>query len=281
MEANQQPPPDTTNATPGLVGVSFMFAMALIAYGFRMRTRISPLFKLTATDHLISSALLCEVFVLVCLLTAIGYGLGRYDYYISATTLIKINKCLFLLGLFGFWASSLARVSIGYMLLRFEISKTWRMVLWILIFTQFAMAIGSDVFQLLQCRPIRAMWETVPDAVCWTAQISRSYGNGHSKRSSIRYYPISVLMGFGTVAAVAGAMKVYHIDAYDPRKDVLRDWMPLLWWYRVEEIGLIIAACTPFLKPSIERLLARLGALPFRFVTIGLNLFALITEIKQ
>ena len=82
---------------------------------------------------------------------------------------------------------------------------------------------------------------------------------------------VSVLMGFGTIAAVAGGMKVYHINAYDPRRDLLRDWMPLLWWYRVEEIGLIIAACTPFLKPSIERLLARLGASPFRFVTIGLN----------
>lgn len=82
---------------------------------------------------------------------------------------------------------------------------------------------------------------------------------------------LSVLMGFGTAAAVAGGMKIYHINAWDPRRDVFRDWVPLLWWYRVEEIGLIIAACAPFLKPTIDNFLLLLGASPFRFLTIGLN----------
>lgn len=47
--------------------------------------------------------------------------------------------------------------------------------------------------------------------------------------------------------------------------------MPLFWWYRVEELGLITAACAPFLKPSIERVLSRFGIAYFRFMTIGLN----------
>jgi hypothetical protein len=80
-----------------------------------------------------------------------------------------------------------------------------------------------------------------------------------------------VLMGFGTIAAVAGAMKIYHISAWNPRQAQFRDWIPLLWWYRVEEIGLIVAACAPFLKPLMERALQGLGASPFRFRTIRLN----------
>lgn len=109
------------------------------------------------------------------LLVAVRFGFGRFDSYISQAALIKILKCFFPLGLVAFWASSLARISIGSMLLRFQISNTWQVVLWILIFIQVTMAIGADVFQLTQCRPIRALWEPVPDAVCWSAEKSRSY----------------------------------------------------------------------------------------------------------
>jgi hypothetical protein len=81
---------------------------------------------------------------------------------------------------------------------------------------------------------------------------------------------IIVLMGFGTIAALAGVMKIYHISAWNPRHAVLRDWIPLLWWYRVEEVGLIVAACAPFLKPLIERVIHRFGTSQFHFPTIGL-----------
>ena len=80
-----------------------------------------------------------------------------------------------------------------------------------------------------------------------------------------------LLMSFGLIAALASAMKIYHINAWDPRKAQFRDWVPLLWWYRVEEIGLIIAACAPFLKPLMERALQGLGASPFKFRTMSLR----------
>ncbi|RYO77215.1 hypothetical protein DL762_009409 [Monosporascus cannonballus] len=66
-------------------------------------------------------------------------------------------------------------------------------------------------------------------------------------------------------------MKLVESAAWDPRKNILRDWMPLFWWYRVEELGLIAAACAPFLKPLIERMLGRFGVPQFRFVTIVLK----------
>ena len=115
--------------------------------------------------------------------SAIRLGLGHYEYYISPSTLIEIEKYLFPLGLFGFWASSLARMSIGGMLLRFEISKAWRVALWILIIIQVGMPIAADIFELLQCRPIRAMWEPVPNAICWSAGKSQSFGYIYSGSS--------------------------------------------------------------------------------------------------
>jgi hypothetical protein len=82
---------------------------------------------------------------------------------------------------------------------------------------------------------------------------------------------ISILMAFGMLAAMAEACIIYHTHVWSPRKSSTRDWMPLYWWYRVEEIGLIVAACTPFLKPLVERILSRFGASRFSFVTMQLN----------
>ena len=59
MEMNQQPPPggNTSNATPGLIGVSFLFAIGLFAYGIRIFTRCRPVMKLAAPDYLVSASL--------------------------------------------------------------------------------------------------------------------------------------------------------------------------------------------------------------------------------
>ncbi|RYP42126.1 hypothetical protein DL767_000491 [Monosporascus sp. MG133] len=182
METDQQPSaPDYTNATPGLVGVSVLFAVSLMAYGVRIYGRVRPAVRLAVPDYIITIALLCELIAFVCQLIAIRFGFGRYDYYLSPADHVKIMK------------------------------------------------------------PV------------------------------MERILVIILMALGTIAAVAGAMKLVHSHAWDPRKNILRDWMPLAWWYRVEEMGLIAAACAPFLKPFIERMLSRFGVPQFRFVTIALR----------
>ncbi|KAF1972601.1 hypothetical protein BU23DRAFT_467336, partial [Bimuria novae-zelandiae CBS 107.79] len=228
---------------------------------------------------------------------AISLGFGRPEYYLVPDTMVRIHKHLYALGFLGYWASALARMSIGFMLLRFEASKTWRVVLKILIFTQLCLPISLDVIALVQCRPIRAMWEYVPDAVCWSLPRMQTYGYINSGKFAIAigmlsdivfaampiylvwslHRPvlerilISILMALGLLAATAEACIIYHAYLWNPRESTIRNWMPLFWWYRVEEIGLIFAACTPFLKPLVERVLGRFGTSRFRFVTIELD----------
>ncbi|KAF2191599.1 hypothetical protein K469DRAFT_557880, partial [Zopfia rhizophila CBS 207.26] len=197
---------------------------------------------------------------------AISLGFGHYEYYLSPDTMVKILKHLFALGFSGGAQD--------------------------LIFTQLCLPIALAVFALLQCRPIRAMWEHVPDAVCWSPRKTQSYGYIYSAigmlgdlvfaamplyfiwslhRPVMERILISILMTLGTLAAMAEAWIIYYTHVWNPRKDSVRDWMPLFWWYRVEEIGLIAAACAPFLKPLVERILGRFGASRFRFVTMQLN----------
>ncbi|KAH7357411.1 hypothetical protein BKA66DRAFT_574410 [Pyrenochaeta sp. MPI-SDFR-AT-0127] len=243
-------------------------------------------------DYLVSAGFVCELIVLAVFIPTIHLGISGYDYYISLDARIKISKLLFVVGIVGFWASSLTRISIGSMLLRFPVSYAWRVTLWILVVVQIALPIGANIFQLLQCRPIRAMWEPVPGSVCWTNRTSQSFGYIYAVIGTMSDLVFAImpvylfcsmnrpimermlavaLMGFGTVAALAGIMKIYHISAFNPRHAMFRDWLPLIWWYRVEEIGLIVAACAPFLKPLIERMLSRLGAWHLQFQSLKLN----------
>jgi hypothetical protein len=101
---------------------------------------------------------------------AITEGLGRHNYYVTLEKHVDISRLLFGDNLLGTWVSCLARISVALMLLRFDISALWRTVLWVTIGFQLAIAFSSNVTILVRCHPIRAMWDVVPDAKCWTSQ---------------------------------------------------------------------------------------------------------------
>jgi hypothetical protein len=65
--------------------------------------------------------------------------------------------------------------------------------------------------------------------------------------------------------------EIIHTKTWNPRENTLHDYMPLFWWHRAEEIGLLAATCALFLKSFIKRMLSRFGVSRFRFATIGLN----------
>ncbi|KAH8724008.1 hypothetical protein GQ44DRAFT_295781 [Phaeosphaeriaceae sp. PMI808] len=111
-----------------------------------MSTRIRPILKLGAPNYFVSAALLCELVVFTYSLASIAFGFGRHESYLSVDIMVKILKCFYVL---GFWVSSLARISIGTILLRFEISRLSRVAVLILISIQFIMAIGVTIFALV------------------------------------------------------------------------------------------------------------------------------------
>lgn len=49
--------PNASNATPGLVGVLILMAIAVCIYSIRMYARIRPVFKLAACDYFVTAGL--------------------------------------------------------------------------------------------------------------------------------------------------------------------------------------------------------------------------------
>ena len=91
-------------------------------------------------------------------------------------------------------------------------------------------------------------------------------------RSAVEKSLISFLMASGLFASAVGIIKIYYLATFDVKSpDTWRDMIPQFLWCRVEEIILIIAACAPLLKPTIERLLYRLGLPAFQNTPRQLN----------
>ena len=78
-------------------------------------------------------------------------------------------------------------------------------------------------------------------------------------------------MSFGICAAAAGAVKIYYIRTWKYGEEAVSQTVAVYMWYRVEEISLIVAACAPFLKGSIESLLRRTNLPQFGFVLPSLK----------
>ena len=76
---------------------------------------------------------------------------------------------------------------------------------------------------------------------------------------------ISVLMASALFASAACGVRIYYLATFDIKSpDAWRDMVPQYTWCRVEEIVIIIAACAPFLKSPLERLLQRMGFATFQ-----------------
>ena len=111
-----------------------------------------------------------EIIVSSLFVAAITEGLGRHNYYVTPEEKVDIFRLLFVASILAPWVSCLARISMALMLLQFDSSAVWRVTLWAAIGFQVAVAFTSELAMLLSCHPIRAMWDDVPNARCWTPQ---------------------------------------------------------------------------------------------------------------
>jgi len=85
MSSGQQPPAggDTTNTVPGLVGVAFLFTIAVGTYIVRIFTRVRQNFRLTTPDYVVSAALVgvhLRSLVRLMLISVTAMRIDRFDF---------------------------------------------------------------------------------------------------------------------------------------------------------------------------------------------------------
>lgn len=181
------------------------------------------------------------------------------------------------------WNVSIAciKTSVACLLLRVPHHLMWRMVLYVTIVLVVACSIGSFAFNLLQCRPLAAAWDyTVVDAKCVgpkSIQIASNVSSGVNiatdvilslypltflpklRRPAIEKVLVSILMAMGLAASAASIWKSVLVRQWG----VVEDWFPISFaistWTCVEMFLGITAACSPSLKPLVQRFLTLFG----------------------
>lgn len=107
---------------------------------------------------------------------AASYGLGRYDIFLTPGNRAQALRFVFTYEMTGIWAGALLRISIAIILISLHRAKIWHAILWGTVSIQLAAALASTICLFIQCRPLRAMWDIVPDARCWAPPQLHIYG---------------------------------------------------------------------------------------------------------
>ncbi|EGU72836.1 hypothetical protein FOXB_16657 [Fusarium oxysporum f. sp. conglutinans Fo5176] len=156
---------------PRALGIVTPFLIVgILVFSVRIYTRVTPVYKLDASDYTISVAVIIEVTIYSLFIASVTSGLGRYSYDVSPEQGVKTLRYVYVVILLSTFVPALARISVGFLLLKFASTKAWRAIIWCTIGIQAACIISTEIFQLIQCRPINAHWEQVLDARCLSAR---------------------------------------------------------------------------------------------------------------
>ncbi|CRK23755.1 hypothetical protein BN1723_000904 [Verticillium longisporum] len=278
---------DDSIGLPSLAIVGSIFGVSVILYMLRIYIRVIPRYQLNGSDYCASCALVAEAITFSFFAAAVAFGLGRHSVFVSPEDGASILRCLFAIAVAGLWASALARISIACLLLTLSTCNSGaRIILWSMIVLQVGALIVTETITLLQCRPIQAIWEDVPDAQCLsikTLQVGGYLYTGvgiagdlvfaimpialiwNLNRSILERCLVSFLLASGLFASAAAVTRLFYVKTFDYNSsDIFRDIMPTFFWCRIEEVALIAASSLPFLKASTEHQLRKLGFPGFR-----------------
>ncbi|ORX97451.1 hypothetical protein BCR34DRAFT_166180 [Clohesyomyces aquaticus] len=295
MTMDRHTPPVDDNLGPGALAICTpILAIALILYVTRVVSRTTPTNRLDFADYMVSLAVPCEIITYAFFIAMMVFGFGRQTYYLPVEDIKMIVWCTFPIALVGQMASALARISILALLVKFGMTRTWKISAWTAMALQAVVLFCSEILLLCSCRPIRALLENVPNARCLPSRVLWTTGYVYTvginlladfacaiaplfvvinlSRSNVERSLMFFAMMLGTVATVATAIRIKHLRAFQQSSSAtFRDTYPLYLLTRIEELVLLVAASAPFLKPAIERILRQWNMPTFQNKVIPLN----------
>ncbi|RDL40224.1 uncharacterized protein BP5553_00203 [Venustampulla echinocandica] len=183
-------PPDSNASRMYLVPCGLLLALATGLCTTRIYTRFRPTSHLKQDDYLIGMALILSIASYFICAAAASYGWGHPMFRISLKNQTIVLKCMY--ASYIIWAVAVAfvRISVAFSLLRLNINKPWRGVLWTLIAIQVLIAMADIIILLFNCTPVRANWEFVYYAHCWDPKKTNVFGfTSAGESSSPHFYP--------------------------------------------------------------------------------------------
>ncbi|KAF2400674.1 hypothetical protein EJ06DRAFT_493084, partial [Trichodelitschia bisporula] len=274
--------PDDNRSHYSLPVDSTMAWIAIATYLLRMYTRVYPRNNLRWDDFFITLGALCLVMAWVCEVYMVRHGMGRHvEYIMSPTNLIFMGKIRLIALPAWFWGTTFTKVSLGFMMLRILQARKWQIILYSVIAALLVATAITTGFQYTECTPFRAFWNPMtPGAHCRPLELVLK----HTYWSTIIFIVsdvffallplsfilkmqlpvyekviITLLMGLGLIASIAGIIKLTHARQFLSSKDPTWDGITFGMWAAAEQSIGIFAACVPPLKALLAQFLRSIG----------------------
>ncbi|KAK4108847.1 hypothetical protein N656DRAFT_771555 [Canariomyces notabilis] len=290
----EQQPAASDNKGPMLMATLWtLHAITLIAFSVRLWSRLRPKFALTAADYTITIAVLSKTASMGLVTACVHLGFGQHAVHVDRSARATVNTYLFIIYILSMIATSFARISIGCLLLQVTLDRRWRILIYGSIFIQAANMLIYIAFQFAQCQsslssmidlkntncltPAQVVWFShANNAVAFASDLICAIIPGilikSLTRSTVEKVLTFALLAACLVASGVVIAKMYYTIVFDfASSDGFYIMVDKMFWSRIEESVIIIAACAPLLRGPVERGLKRLGFRGIRPPTPALN----------
>ncbi|PVI03907.1 hypothetical protein DM02DRAFT_695026 [Periconia macrospinosa] len=277
-------PPNDSIALRLLIPVGIIIGIGLPIYVARMYSRLRKNKKLSCDDYAITLAEICSIAGYTLVALSCKYGLGRHTIHVSPRDRYNALFYFSLQAIVWYFGVAGMKISVACMLLRMQRSATWKWILWIVISVQVIINVVAVIRSFTICTPIRAIWESVPNAKCVSTHGARAFAYAYISTSIISdlflslmpltfiyrlHRPkfervvVGILMCLGLIATATAIIRMTNMVYQNRFGDRLRNQLILAMWCMLEEVLGVTAASIPYLKSPTERMLRHLGLLHF------------------
>ncbi|KAH7073196.1 hypothetical protein FB567DRAFT_195124 [Paraphoma chrysanthemicola] len=269
------------NRGPELVGVNITFvATAFVAYTLRCFVRLKMVKAFGRDDCLMGLALVFFIAYAVSSNIGVKFGTGRHHRDLSQRNIERARHCWYFCYIFYSWAMILAKMSIGFLLLRISVK---RLHTWILYLAMATSVIAGGAFFFVttfQCYPISYFWNrSTQKGACVTNDLIVGLAFTYSLFSIISDFTFAIIPGFlvwnlqlkrrakialipliamGCIASAAVIARLPYLVKFNS-PDFLYDTTDIAIWSTVEQGLAITAGSLATLRPIFFLAMSRLG----------------------
>ncbi|KAF2263484.1 hypothetical protein CC78DRAFT_449028, partial [Lojkania enalia] len=273
-----------TLATIFLISTMILQVIAIIVVFARTYTRGYPAWRFRIDDYLIvlAFAIMTAMFGVMYESHIWAWG-GRHP----TSRTLKEQRHVAKYGSISMplwaWATGFVKISIAFMLLRFQQSQKWKYFMYVMIALNIVLIGFTGVWNMFQCIPFKAVYDpSVKDKKCFSKRMIRiclyvSAACNISTDLVFSFMPLTFLgkirrplrekvvigglMALGLIASAFSLAKVILAAKLEtPQGKDLGAYLMLFGLLSILEVqASFIAACIPTLRGSTRRLLIRIG----------------------